>query len=57
MKLLEQNKDIDKSSFSFLHISDTHASDYTLNYFVRLLEIEDYQFGILTGDIYLNKST
>lgn len=39
------------SSFSFLHISDTHGSAYTLKYFVKLLESSSCRFGLITGDI------
>ena len=50
-ELLSQQGEIDSCSFSFLHISDTHGSAYTLKYFVKLLESSSYRFGLITGDI------
>lgn len=50
-ELREQQEVIESSAFSFLHISDTHGSSYTLKYFVKLLESSNHQFGLLTGDI------
>lgn len=50
-ELWEQQGGVDPSDFSFLHISDTHGSSYTLKYFVKLLESSSYRFGLITGDI------
>jgi len=50
-ELLSQQGEIDSCSFSFLHISDTHGSAYTLKYFMKLLENSNYRFGLITGDV------
>lgn len=50
-ELYNQQGEIDSGNFSFLHISDTHGSAYTLKYFVKLLENSSYRFGMITGDI------
>ena len=47
---------IDDYDFSFLHISDTRGSDYSLLYMETLLEETDALFGIITGDIVMSDS-
>lgn len=54
-ELLNQQGKIDSLNFSFLHISDTHGSAYTLKYFVKLLESSSYRFGLITGDIHMTE--
>ena len=46
----------EKYDISFLHISDTHGSNYTLAYMVSMLNKTDALFGIITGDLVLTSS-
>ena len=44
------------NSISFMHISDTHMFDTTLNKFVGLVQQTDVPFSVITGDMYFNNA-